>query len=114
MDREGIRRACLALPHVTLDHPFGDEHDAYRIGGKMFVMVGETGGVSFKMSDIAYEVLTESGRARPAPYLARAKWVNLPDPAAWPEDELAEHFAIARRIVGSKLPKKTRAALEID
>ena len=114
MDREGIGRACLALPHVTLDHPFGDGHDAYRIGGKMFVMVGEMGGVSFKASDIAYEVLTESGRARPAPYLARAKWVNLPDPAAWPDDELAEHFAIARRIVGSKLPKKTRAALDID
>ena len=107
MDREGIGRACLALPHVTLDHPFGDGHDAYRIGGKMFVMVGEMGGVSFKASDIAYAVLTESGRAR-------AKWVNLPDPAAWPDDELAEHFAIARRIVGSKLPRKTRAALDID
>ena len=113
MNREGIGRACLTLPHVTLDHPFGDGHDAYRIGGKMFVMVGETGGVSFKVSDIAYEVLTESGRARPAPYLARAKWVNLPDAAAWPGDELIEHFAIARRIVGSKLPKKTRTALEI-
>ena len=40
-------------------------------------MVGATGGVSFKVSDIAYEVLTESGQARPAPYMARAKWVNL-------------------------------------
>lgn len=114
MDRAAIRAACLALPHVTLDHPFSDHHDAYRIGGKMFVMVGEQGGASFKVSDIAWEVLTQSGRARPAPYLARARWVNLPDPALWPDEELIEHFAIARRIVGSKLPKKTRAALEID
>ena len=111
MDRAGIGKTCLALPGVTLDHPFGDQHDAYRIGGKMFVMAGEQGGVSFKVSEIAYEVLTETGRARPAPYLARAKWVNLPDPEAWDDDELAEHFAIARRIVAAKLTKKARAGL---
>ena len=111
MDRAGIGRACLALPGVTLDHPFGDHHDAYRVGGKMFVMVGEQGGVSFKVSDIAYEILTETGKARPAPYLARAKWVNLPDPEAWDDDELAEHFAIAHRIVAAKLTRKTRAEL---
>ena len=111
MDRAGIGKTCLALPGVTLDHPFGDHHDAYRIGGKMFVMVGEEGGVSFKVSDIAYEILTETGKARPAPYLARAKWVNLPDPDAWDDEELAEHLAIAHRIVAAKLTKKARAEL---
>ena len=111
MDRAGIGKTCLALPGVTLDHPFGDHHDAYRIGGKMFVMVGDQGGVSFKVSDIAYEILTETGKARPAPYLARAKWVNLPEPDAWDGEELAEHFAIAHRIVAAKLTKKARAEL---
>lgn len=111
MDRAGIGKTCLALPGVTLDHPFGEHHDAYRIGGKMFVMVGEQGGVSFKVSDIAYEVLTEDGRARPAPYLARAGWVNLPDPSAWPDDELAEHFAIAHSLIAARLTKKARKEL---
>ena len=111
MDRAGIGKTCLALPGVTLDHPFGEHHDAYRIGGKMFVMVGEKGGVSFKVSDIAYEVLTEEGRAVPAPYLARAKWVHLSDPSTWPDDELAAHFAIAHSLVAAKLTKKQRAEL---
>lgn len=111
MDRAGVGKVCLALPGVTLDHPFGDEHDAYKVGGKMFALVGGEGGVSFKVSDIAYEVLTESGHARPAPYLARARWVNLPDPAAWPDDELGEHLAIAHGIVAAKLTKTARAAL---
>lgn len=111
MDRAAIGRACLALQGVTLDHPFGDDHDAYRIGDKMFVMVGAEGGVSFKVSDIAYEILTETGKARPAPYLARAKWVNLPDPDAWDDEELTEHFAIAHRIVAAKLTRKVRAQL---
>ena len=79
----------------------------------MFVMVGEDGGVSFKVSDIAYEILTETATARPAPYLARAKWVNLPNPNAWDDDELAEHFAIARRIVAAKLTKRARAELGV-
>ena len=102
---------CLALPSVTLDHPFGEEHDAYRVGGKIFAMVGERGGISFKVSDIAYEVLTETGHARPAPYMARNKWVNLPQIDDWADDELAEHLAIAHGIVAARLTKKARAAL---
>ena len=114
MDRGAIGRICLALPAVTLDHPFGDHHDAYRVGGKMFVMVGQDGGVSFKVSAIAYEVLTETGRARPAPYLARAKWVNLPDTEAaegWTDADMADHLASAHAIVAAKLAKKVRADL---
>ena len=111
MDRAGVGRVCLALPAATLDHPFGDDHDAYRVGGKMFCMVGAMGSISFKVSDIAFEVLTESGRARTAPSMARNKWVNLPRIDDWPDDELAEHLAIAHSIVAAKLTKKARAAL---
>lgn len=111
MDRAGVGRVCLALPQATLDHPFGEDHDTYKVGGKMFAMVGGEGGVSFKVSDIAYEVLTESGRARPAPYMARAKWVHLDDPADWPDDDLADHLASAHALIVGKLTKKARADL---
>ena len=111
MDRAGVGKVCLALPSTTLDHPFGEHHDAYRVGGKIFAMVGEQGGISFKVSDIAYEVLIESGHARPAPYMARNKWVNLPQIDDWPDDELAEHLAIAHSIVAAKLTKKARKEL---
>jgi predicted DNA-binding protein (MmcQ/YjbR family) len=104
-----VGEICLALPGATLDHPFGDEHDVYKVGGKMFCLVMD--GVSFKVSDIAYAVLTEDGRARPAPYLARAKWVHLDDPADWPDDELADHLKTAHAIVAGKLTRKARAEL---
>ncbi|MBU1326077.1 MAG: MmcQ/YjbR family DNA-binding protein [Alphaproteobacteria bacterium] len=111
MDRAGVGRVCLALPGVTLEHAFGDDHDVYKVGGKMFALVGGEGALSFKVSDIAYEVLTESGRARPVPYLARAKWVNLAAPSDWPDDELAEHLAIAHGLVAAKLTRKARVEL---
>lgn len=114
MDREGVKRACLALPAVTLAHSFGDDHDVYKVGGKMFAIVGGDGALSFKVSDIAYEVLTEGGQARPAPYMARAKWVSVEDPSEWPDDELAEHLAIAHALIAAKLTKKVRAEVGLS
>lgn len=111
MDRAGIGRVCRALPAVTLEHSFGEDYDVYKVGGRMFALVNGNRGLSFKVSDVAYEVLTESGRAAPAPYLARARWVHLENPGAWPEDELAEHLAIAHGLIAAKLTKKTRAEL---
>ena len=111
MDREGVKRFCLSLPAATLDHPFGEDHDAYRVGGKMFAIMGGMGGLSFKVTDIAYEVLTETGRAAPAPYLARAKWVHLADPADWPDEDLADHLRTAHGVIAGKLTKKTRREL---
>src|SRR5882672_6554725 len=98
MDGKGVARVCLALKGVTLDHPWGDDHDAYKVGGKMFALIGGLGGLSLKVSDIAFEVLTEGGRARPAPYLARATWVHLDNPDDWPEDELAVQLRAAHTL----------------
>lgn len=111
MDRSGVGEICLALPATTLDHPFGDDHDAYRVGGKMFAIVGGEGGLSLKVSDIAYAVLTETGWAAPAPYLARAKWVYLADPSDWDAADLADHLKTAHGIVAAKLTKKARITL---
>ena len=111
MNRKDVKRVCLALKGVTLDHPWGDDHDVYKVGGKMFAMIGSIGGLSLKVSDIAFEVLTESGRARPAPYLARAKWVHLDDPNDWPKDELVAQLRAGHSLIAAKLAKKIRTEL---
>ncbi|MGI8526471.1 MAG: MmcQ/YjbR family DNA-binding protein [Pseudolabrys sp.] len=111
MNRAGVRRVCLKLPGATLDHPFGEGHDAYKVGGKMFALVGAKGGVSFKASDIAFAALTDTRRARPAPYLARAKWLHLDDPADWPDADLTDYLKAAHGLVAARLTRKARAAL---
>ena len=83
---------------------------AYAIAG----LFGAMGGLSFKASEIAYEALTQTGRARPAPYLARARWVHLDDPADWPDDDLGDYLRMAYLIVAAKLPKAERRRLGLD
>ena len=105
MDRVGVGKVCLALPGATLDHPFGDDHDAYKVGGKMFAIVGGMGGLSFKVSDIAFEVLTENGRAKAKKILrfdqvclACLRWSSR-------ELQLIEHFQFGllhQRISGGR------------
>jgi len=111
MTREELHEAAMALPGATLDLKWGDDH-CYCVGGKMFAATdGAYSNLSFKATDIAFEALTEAGRARPAPYMARAKWVMLEDLAAQDAAEMADWVRTAHGLVAAKLTKKQRAEL---
>ena len=114
MSPEAFDTACLALPGATLSVQWGDDH-VFNVGGKMFAVRGTGvtlgGGISFKASDVAFEVLTESGRARPAPYLARARWVHFSDLAELDADEVTDWVRTAHGLIASKLTRKVRADL---
>jgi predicted DNA-binding protein (MmcQ/YjbR family) len=116
MSPEAFDTACLALPGATLSVQWGDDH-VFKVGGKMFAVRGTGvtlgGGVSFKASDVAFEVLTETGRAAPAPYLARARWVHFPDLAALDADEVGDWVKTAHGLIAAKLTKKVRAELGV-
>jgi predicted DNA-binding protein (MmcQ/YjbR family) len=103
--------ACRALTGVTMDVQWGGDH-VYKVGGKMFAVLGPSAhGVSLKVSDIAFEALVESGAARPAPYLARAKWIRFDDLAALDDAEMADWLATAHALVAAKLTKVLRRDL---
>lgn len=111
MTPEAFDKACLALPGASLSIQWGDNH-VFKVGDKMFAVRGAAGdSFSFKASDVAFEVLTESERARPAPYLARARWVWFADMAAEDEAEVSDWLATAHGLVAAKLTRKARAAL---
>ncbi len=86
------------------------EDQVFKVGGKMFAVQGQ-GGASFKASDIAFDVLTETGRARPAPYLARAKWVYFDDVEGLDDAEVTAWLADAHTLIAAKLTRKARAEL---
>jgi len=99
--------ACRALTGATMDVQWGANH-VYKVGGRMFAVAGPSGTCAFKVSDIAFEALTQSGRARPAPYLARAKWVFFEDIAALDDAEAADWLRSAHGLVAAKLTRAQR------
>jgi predicted DNA-binding protein (MmcQ/YjbR family) len=113
MTKDELHAAAMALPGTVLDLKWGDDH-CYCVGGKMFAATdGAYTNLSFKATEIAFEALTESGRAEPSKYLARAKWVSLKDLASQDAAEVAGWMKTAHGLVAAKLPKKLQAELGI-
>jgi predicted DNA-binding protein (MmcQ/YjbR family) len=102
---------CLSLPAATMDVQWGADR-VYKVGGKMFAVLGE-GACSFKANDIAFEMLTSEGPGKPAPYMARAKWVWLQRPDVLPEPEMRAYLTEAHALVAAKLTRKARAELGV-
>ncbi|WP_063684207.1 MmcQ/YjbR family DNA-binding protein [Bradyrhizobium stylosanthis] len=105
---------CLRLPAATKVVQW-EGTSVFKVGGKMFALSGgytaESGGYMFKVSDMAYGMLIEHGLARPAPYLARAKWVQLVGNNALPDAELTAYLVQAHALIVAKLSKKLRKEL---
>jgi predicted DNA-binding protein (MmcQ/YjbR family) len=104
---DDIRTHCLALPGVTEDSPW-DEHFAYKVGGKMFVITGTTNPVtmSIKVTPEDFGVLIEREGIIPAPYLAKHNWVHLDRPTRVNAKELKRLMTQAYELIKAKLPKK--------
>jgi predicted DNA-binding protein (MmcQ/YjbR family) len=101
---------ALGLPAATKVVQWGGS-DVYKVGGRIFAIRGLGGAFSLKVSDIAYAALTESGAARPAPYLARAKWVAFDDLEGQATEEVAGWLETAHGLVAAKLTRAERKAL---
>jgi len=110
MSIDRLRRFCLSLPDAREDVKWGQDL-AFCVGGKMFAIVNlePPHQLSFKCTAEAFAELTEREGLVPAPYLARAMWVQ--------EEQLGdaleprEREALLRmsyELVAAKLPKKKR------
>lgn len=110
MSRDTVNAICGTLPGAENSDPWGGGHDCWKVGGKMFAVMGAVSeGVSVKTADVeTAEMLIEAGAARKAAYMHRS-WVNL----SWdlPEDEIRERVLASYRLIRTALPKKIQAGL---
>jgi predicted DNA-binding protein (MmcQ/YjbR family) len=110
MTPQDIDAFCRALPGAVMEVLWGADQ-VYKVGGKMFAAIGPDGSTSFKANDVAFQMLTETGAARPAPYAARFGWVLVDDPTSFPDADLRTYLEEAHRLIAARLPKKQKAAL---
>jgi len=116
MQLEDYNCFCASLPHATHVVQWGGAH-VWKVGGKVFAIGGPREGgtvaVSFKCSDIAYEVLREQQGLRPASYLASRgmKWIQRQTDQSMDDTRLKEYLAESHRIVSAGLPKRLKKEL---
>jgi predicted DNA-binding protein (MmcQ/YjbR family) len=106
--RAEIEKIALALPATEKVIQWGD-HDVFKVGGKVFGISGDE-SLSFKVTDVGFLVLTESGVARQAPYLAKGQWVIVDFDDVEPQD-VEGWLANSHALISAKLTKKARAEL---
>jgi predicted DNA-binding protein (MmcQ/YjbR family) len=114
MDNESVRAYCLSFPHVTEEILWGADL-VFKIGGKMFTVIGLDAGsdhrMSFKATPEKFAELIERNGIVPAPYVAKYHWVALERFNALSEKELKSLVQTAYDLVFEKLPKKAKAGL---
>ena len=110
MTREGFRAACFALPAATMAVQWGDSQ-VYKVGGRMFALLGRDDGCSLKCSEIAFVALTEAGLGRKMPYSSGGNWIAFPTLDTLSEEELTALLAQSHALVTAKLTRALRREL---
>ena len=107
---EQLRKLCMTFPGATENIQWGEDR-VFKIGGKMFACSGieKDSLYSFKVDDHRFLELTDLDGVNPAPYLARAKWIQIePKNCKIPARELRALIRNSYDLVLAKLPKKTQ------
>jgi predicted DNA-binding protein (MmcQ/YjbR family) len=109
---------CRSLPATTYVCQWGSSH-VWKVGGKVFAIGGSEKGqasVTFKVSDIAYEMLREQPGLRPAPYLASRgmKWIQHFAKPGLSDGALRDYIRRSHLIVAQGLSKKKRLELGLE
>ncbi len=106
MNVDSVREFCLAFPGATEKLQWGDAL-CFKVGGKMFSVLGlDDVRLTFKCTPDSFAELIEREDIRPAPYLARYKWVMLDRLDALSTDELKEMIRQSYEMVVAKAPKR--------
>lgn len=113
MTIEDIQAICKKLKGVTQDIKWED-HLCFNVGGKMFLITAPDAvpvSASIKVSDEAFDELSDREGFMPAPYLARYKWIRMDDLRRLSKKQWEGYIASAHQLVAEKLPAKTRRDL---
>jgi len=108
---------CGSLPATTFVVQWGGAH-VWKVGGKVFaIATARDDGVcvTFKVSDITYEMFKAEPGLRPAPYLASRglKWIQHYAKPGLSDDDLRDYIEQSYLMIGQALPKKVRLALQL-
>lgn len=106
---------CGSLPATTYVMQWRGSH-VWKVGGKVFAIGGwaeDREAYTFKVSEIAYEMLRDRPGLRPAPYLASRgmKWIQHHSEPGLSDADLKDYLRQSHRIVARGLSRRRRREL---
>jgi predicted DNA-binding protein (MmcQ/YjbR family) len=111
MDRNEVLARCRGLRAVTEGSPFGEGALVFKVGGKMFAILGAD-SVSLKCDPIFAVAFREQYPAVTAGYhLDKRHWNTVVLDGSVPSDVLEEWIADSYHLVLASLTRAQRAAL---
>ena len=115
MDIEILRSVCLSFPAVTETVKWGNDL-CFCVGKKMFCVTNlePPHTFSFKVTDAEFDELSGADGFKPAPYLARAKWVLCTDSSKLSRKDLENYLQQSYDLIKANIPKKQRRDLGIE
>jgi len=114
MNIEQLQDICSKLPGVTEDVKWGNDL-CFSVGGKMFLVAGldqSPTTASFKVTDEQFEELSLRPGFKPAPYMAKHKWIWLEDINLMGKKEWKTFIEQSYELIKQKLPKKLQEQLK--
>ncbi len=115
MKPEKVAAYLLRFPQTTEEQPFGPEVDVYKVGGKMFAILGPDDSpprVSLKCDPLlAQELRSEFAAVTPGYHLNKTHWNTVVLDDSVPDIELKKMISHSYEQVVSGLPKALRVRL---
>ena len=113
MTYKEFNRFCRSLAATTYVMQWGGSH-VWKVG--IGGWQDDKPSFTFKVSDIAFEMLREQPGLRPAPYLASRglKWIQHFEKPGLSDAALRDYIRASHAIVAGGLSKKVRSRLGLD
>jgi predicted DNA-binding protein (MmcQ/YjbR family) len=113
MNEKQFNAFCKKLPATTYVKQWGESH-VWKVGGKVFAIGGwedsdeDEFAISFKVSDMNFEILQDRPGLRGAPYLASRglKWIQHYGKPGLSDDGLKDCIKRSYEMIARALSKK--------
>ena len=118
LSRKEFNAFCAGLPAATFVEQWGGAQ-VWKVGGKVFAVAwfekGHEPGITFKVSDIGWEVLKDAPGCRGAPYFASRgmKWIQSYAQPGLSKKELKGYLEVSHRLVAEGLSRKVRKEIGV-
>jgi len=111
MTRDEVEDVCLARPGAVLEFPFGPETPVFKVGGKMFGLLGSR-GLNLKCDPGLAESLREAyADVTPGYHMNKRHWNTVALDGDVPDGVIADLVEDSYDLVVSALPRAAQRRL---